>query len=1506
MGVSLLDLNIFERKSILTDIDIKLCTRIENGIKQLLAIVTESGDIVLHYIFGGLSPVLKHIPWFTASEKNIQSICFDPTATWLLVTTSDVSLYIIPALNIVDAKQKIDCKWSLTDVTYFARHEKTPNSRPLCVIWWQTLDCNQNAIVGHDDGSISFVSLTDGQNIGVCAIANPVKSLHICQDNSLDTVTLLITNSIAQQWRLLLEQRSNGFVWSPDCGNKIQTTVEYAINGLTNGHLDESKTSRSRLQGLKQLSVEKLTSLKQKLAETRSRGLNSSAKTVSDDQKSTGSNDSNGSQSDPSIPEKLSHLYETFLCPQFARNRHLFSGYYKPSSVLTIHGVDIDVIPMFVHKLFPECRDILVTDRFFFITNDRLDCLSIVSCQFSESRLDGDTEFNPESLISQFYFPPTEKIKAIYKVSDLSIPESLDNDSSNKSQKTFVLAKSESELNIRKPKIDTCIIVTSRNVYKISLSCSVIEKFVSLVSDNLVLDKADRLATMFGLSVQQLLEYSGDLLLSQEKFKHAIALYRLSKCRILKSVLKFAVSGHCHELLSYITVCLTAANTEMSVSTKKHLSNLAIMSYTELLLRSSVNELQKVTNFNRFMTFLTYNEYYDEVLAVNVVCQTALWSVLSLLGRIRCLGFDIIEVLCKVMKNPPIDRTFLTPWLKELDIVSDSFHTCISEPMFLQCIVSKPQYSKVFLKYIKEHLCNFSIRTLKRLSNSLDPSQPVAWPVISKVFQKHKCHQSSSLDSTLDSIDSEPPDELLQSTHDLIETFLCILIVLINKMENARFDIHLLNVLQVNLEFEELPKATAVFMHPKPRILSSGYSHVGLIRNGSLYMWGSASAGCLGFGPMVTKYSLPQQVDLLNSYQVEVISVACGKSHTIVLTNFGVYSWGSNCYGQLGLGPVVYQASYPSLVPSLSSEIIIDVSAGQYHSLALTNDGRVYSWGWGVYGQLGHGNVQDVHEPRVIKHLSDKIITQISAGHAHSIVLSSEGVVYSFGSNNFGQLGNGTSTKSCRPVQILLNEKIILIATNYFHNLAVGTDNKLYIWGSSPQVLRHQVHTYKRIKLTQQFDKNYEAAPIDWSLTTPFSIDNRHLFPAVLPTEAVEGQIVQVATGCNHSALLTKDGSLYTWGQNFDGQIGNSSRNEVTSPTQVKVNPLNTLSNLNAGVRGEADHPLKCVYVSCGAEYTIAVDYAGKVLAWGNNSRAQLGKISDEDERGLEGKMVMLKTTKRILKIPKTGQNMTDSPREVPNIPTLHITYRNHDKYATFNRNMAYYYPLPQIENTSSYCKLKNDSFVTRKRLRMTGEHSNEVLHMYGQKTLHHVLQTYFGFYDTELILHKCVDYNNFQAASKISYLDGHFSDSLGFQLSCFKLHMDSTKWRHSHLTAVKCVDESKVCVQSTAVKTDKLVANLGKCVNPVSVISTSCSLESIKQFNDDLYSQGGFEEMCGEELSFLGQKVENFREISVESLNTTSDEQSQADRHTKVGSLKSELIDKLEFKMMIVVIQIA
>lgn len=108
----------------------------------------------------------------------------------------DCSLYIIPALSLVDRKQKIDCKWSLTDLTHFPRPTQIPDSKPTSVIWWQTLDCNQNALVGFENGSIVLISLTDGRCLGSCSITESVKGLNICHDNNLETVSLLVSSML--------------------------------------------------------------------------------------------------------------------------------------------------------------------------------------------------------------------------------------------------------------------------------------------------------------------------------------------------------------------------------------------------------------------------------------------------------------------------------------------------------------------------------------------------------------------------------------------------------------------------------------------------------------------------------------------------------------------------------------------------------------------------------------------------------------------------------------------------------------------------------------------------------------------------------------------------------------------------------------------------------------------------------------------------------------------------------------------------------------------------------------------------------------------------------------------------------------------------------------------------------------------------------------------------------------------------------------------------------------
>lgn len=171
--------------------------------------------------------------------------------------------------------------------------------------------------------------------------------------------------------------------------------------------------------------------------------------------------------------------------------------------------------------------------------------------------------------------------------------------------------------------------------------------------------------------------------------------------------------------------------------------------------------------------------------------------------------------------------------------------------------------------------------------------------------------------------------------------------------------------------------------------------------------------------------------------EMEVFSVSCGRSHTLAVTNNGVYAWGSSQFGQLGLGRIL-QCPNPELVTSLAQEIIVDAVAGQYHSVALTIDGRVFTWGWGVHGQLGHGDTEPKNTPTLVNSLLGIVIRHISAGHAHTLTLSADGYVYAFGCNIFGQLGTGSNVKSSLPCKIsLLPEKITHIATAYCHSVSI-------------------------------------------------------------------------------------------------------------------------------------------------------------------------------------------------------------------------------------------------------------------------------------------------------------------------------------------------------------------------------------------------------------------------------------------------------------------------------------
>lgn len=191
------------------------------------------------------------------------------------------------------------------------------------------------------------------------------------------------------------------------------------------------------------------------------------------------------------------------------------------------------------------------------------------------------------------------------------------------------------------------------------------------------------------------------------------------------------------------------------------------------------------------------------------------------------------------------------------------------------------------------------------------------------------------------------------------------------------------------------------------------------------------------------------------------IAISSGTGETLALKGDGtVWSWGYNNYGQLGINNTIDQTS-PVQVLGLGGTGALSgmtaVSAGTYFSLALKSDGTVYAWGGNFYGMLGNNSVTNSKVPvQVVDVGGSGILSNVvavSAGGDHSLALKSDGTVWAWGRNTYGQLGTNNITEQHAPVQVLdvggsgnLSGIIAISAGNYF-SLAIKSDGTVYAWG---------------------------------------------------------------------------------------------------------------------------------------------------------------------------------------------------------------------------------------------------------------------------------------------------------------------------------------------------------------------------------------------------------------------------------------------------------------------------
>jgi alpha-tubulin suppressor-like RCC1 family protein len=296
--------------------------------------------------------------------------------------------------------------------------------------------------------------------------------------------------------------------------------------------------------------------------------------------------------------------------------------------------------------------------------------------------------------------------------------------------------------------------------------------------------------------------------------------------------------------------------------------------------------------------------------------------------------------------------------------------------------------------------------------------------------------------------------------------------------------------------------------------VSAGEWHAcALTTAGAVKCWGNGVGGQLGNGSN-DKTSTPADVDGLGG----VAAVSAGAWHTCAVTAAGgVRCWGSNAAGQLGDGSND-DSSTPVEVDGLSSGLAA-ISAGGYHTCALTTAGGVKCWGNNDYGQLGDGSDDDSNTPVDVDSLASGV-AEVSAGEWHACALTTAGGVHCWGNNDFGQLGDGSDDDSDTPVDVDgLDSGVAEVSAGRLHTCALTTEGDIRCWGSNA-------------------DGQLGDGSTDDS-STPMNVGG------------LSGSVAAVSAGRTHTCALSTEGGTQCWGRNQSGQLGDGTFTDQTTPVDV-------------------------------------------------------------------------------------------------------------------------------------------------------------------------------------------------------------------------------------------------------------------------------------------------------------------------------------------------------------------
>ncbi|QCD97362.1 hypothetical protein DEO72_LG6g2072 [Vigna unguiculata] len=318
-----------------------------------------------------------------------------------------------------------------------------------------------------------------------------------------------------------------------------------------------------------------------------------------------------------------------------------------------------------------------------------------------------------------------------------------------------------------------------------------------------------------------------------------------------------------------------------------------------------------------------------------------------------------------------------------------------------------------------------------------------------------------------------------------------------------------------------------------------------------VFSWGSGANYQLGTGNAHIQ-KLPCKVDSLGGSFIKLISA--GKFHSVALTARGeLYTWGFGRGGRLGHPDFDIHSGQAAVITprqvtsGLGSRRVMAIAAAKHHTVIATQGGEVFTWGSNREGQLGYPSVDTQPTPRRVSSLRSKIVA-VAAANKHTAVVSDLGEVFTWGCNREGQLGYGTSNSASNytphVVESLKGKTLTRVSAAKYHTIVLGSDGEVFTWG-------HRLVTPKRVVVSRNLKK---------SGNTPIKFHRKERL-----------NVVSIAAGMVHSMALTDDGALFYW---------------VSSDPDLRCQQLYAMCGRNM------------VNISAGKYWTAAVTATGDVYMW--------------------------------------------------------------------------------------------------------------------------------------------------------------------------------------------------------------------------------------------------------------------------------------------------------------------